>query len=114
MNQQQPEFDINLPRSPWEVPGHMLRDDGTMICAIWLPTQKGSGVDVQWGPYGFQKTYVAHQDPYSGRDCRACRHLFKTAAQATLMRRKFELQVAGLFALRMSESGEITMVPVKT
>lgn len=106
-------LDLELPRSPWDIPDHMLRDNGTMICQMWVKRRKGYGLDVQWGPYGFQKTFLPHQDPYTGKDCRACRHLVKTAAQAALMRRKFELQILGLFALKMSETGEIKMTPVR-
>lgn len=98
-----------MPVSPWEIPPQFLRKDGSMICRLWLPDKKGYGVDVQWGPYGFQRTLVEHQDPYSGRDCRACRYIVMRANQARLTRRKMELDFMGIFRVRLTEDGTLQM-----
>lgn len=113
MSQPKQEFELDIPRSPWDMASEMLREDGSMICAMRVRDQKEYGLDVQWGPYGFQRTFFPHQDPYSARDCRACRHLVKMVSQAALMRRKFKMQVMGIFAVALTETGEVRMVPVR-
>ena len=99
-----------MPYSPWDMPLDMLRDDGSMICQLWLHASPKLSVDVQWGPYGCQRTSVMHQDPYSGRDCRACRLILKQATQARLMCRRLDLDIMGLFTIRMTETGELRMI----
>ena len=81
-----------------------------MVCMIWVDGLKGHVTDVQWGPFGFQATPVPHHDPLSGRDCRVCRHTLKQATQAGLTGKKIDLDIMGIFTVRMTETGRIRMV----
>ena len=103
------DIKLDLPRSPWDMPPEMLRENGTMICVLWLASRRGFVTDVQWGPFGFQKTPAPHQDPFSGRDCRACRYTMKQLLAARLMGKTMDLDIMGRFTIRMTESGEVRM-----
>ena len=105
-------YTLDIPRSPWDMEADWLYPNGRMICQYPAGDIEGWGVDVQIGPFGFQRVKVLH-DSRLGHDCRACRYIVKQMLWAFMNERTVTLDFMGYFTIKGYPDGSSEVIKVE-